>query len=178
MRKRYRGRKVIHAKRVDPERVADTGALTGEPIFYGDYGEKDWQVRLDLREYALAASALMPWPRSSVLRCYMGSFSDDPDNRFVPGARLASFCYHAPRETQPDEEVRDAWSYWPADTADTAATALVVLRVGAGGAGPLYRPLGRALLGSSSFARPSPELRSPGVRCHKSPSDRSGASST
>jgi hypothetical protein len=52
--------KVIHAKRVDPKRTVDTGALTGELILHGDYREKDWQARLDLREFALAALSLTP----------------------------------------------------------------------------------------------------------------------
>jgi hypothetical protein len=52
--------KVIHAKRVDPKRTVDTGALTGELILYGDYRKKDWQARLDLREFVLAALALTP----------------------------------------------------------------------------------------------------------------------
>jgi hypothetical protein len=52
--------KVIHAKRVDPQRTVDTGALTGELFLYGDYRKKDWQARLDLREFALAALALTP----------------------------------------------------------------------------------------------------------------------
>jgi hypothetical protein len=34
--------KVIHAKRVDPKRAVDTGALTGELILHGDYRKKDW----------------------------------------------------------------------------------------------------------------------------------------
>jgi hypothetical protein len=52
--------KVIHAKRVVPERVAGTGALTGDLFLYGDYRKKDWQARLELREFALAASSLTP----------------------------------------------------------------------------------------------------------------------
>jgi hypothetical protein len=52
--------KVIHAKRVDPKRTVDTGALTGELILHGDYREKDWQARLELREFALAALSLTP----------------------------------------------------------------------------------------------------------------------
>ena len=52
--------KVIHAKRVDPKRKVDTGALTGELILHGDYREKDWQARLELREFALAALSLTP----------------------------------------------------------------------------------------------------------------------
>jgi hypothetical protein len=52
--------KVIHAKRVEPQRTVDSGALTGELFLYGDYRKKDWQARLDLREFALAALALTP----------------------------------------------------------------------------------------------------------------------
>jgi hypothetical protein len=52
--------RVIHAKRVDPKRTVDTGALTGELNLHGDYREKDWQGRLELREFALAALALTP----------------------------------------------------------------------------------------------------------------------
>jgi hypothetical protein len=52
--------KVIHAKRVDPKRTADTGALTGELILHGNYRKKDWQARLDLREFAVAALSLTP----------------------------------------------------------------------------------------------------------------------
>jgi hypothetical protein len=52
--------KVIHAKRVDPKRTVDTGALTGELILHGDYRKKDWQARLELREFALAALSLTP----------------------------------------------------------------------------------------------------------------------
>jgi hypothetical protein len=52
--------KVIHAKRVDPGRTVDTGALTGELILHGDFRKKDWQARLDLREFALAALSLTP----------------------------------------------------------------------------------------------------------------------
>jgi hypothetical protein len=52
--------KVIHAKRVDPKRTVDTGALTGELILHGGCRNKDWQARLELREFALAALALTP----------------------------------------------------------------------------------------------------------------------
>jgi hypothetical protein len=52
--------KVIHAKRVDPKRTVDTGALTGELILHGDYRKKNWQARLELREFALAALSLTP----------------------------------------------------------------------------------------------------------------------
>jgi hypothetical protein len=52
--------KVIHAKRVEPQRTVDGGALTGELFLYGDYRKKDWQARLDLREFALAALVLTP----------------------------------------------------------------------------------------------------------------------
>ena len=52
--------KVLHADQVDSERAADTGALTGELILYGRHRGKDWQARLDLREYALAALSLTP----------------------------------------------------------------------------------------------------------------------
>jgi hypothetical protein len=52
--------KVIHAKRVDPQRTVETGALTGELFLYGDYRKKDWEARLDLREFALAALSLTP----------------------------------------------------------------------------------------------------------------------
>ena len=52
--------KVIHAKRVDPKRTADTGALTGELILHGRLNKKNWQARLDLREFALAALSLTP----------------------------------------------------------------------------------------------------------------------
>ena len=53
-------KKVIRAKRVDPKRTVDSGALTGELILHGDYRKKDWQARLDLREFALAALSLTP----------------------------------------------------------------------------------------------------------------------
>ena len=52
--------KVIHAKRVEPKRTVDTGALTGELILHGDFRKKDWQASLELREFALAALALTP----------------------------------------------------------------------------------------------------------------------
>ena len=52
--------KVIHAKRVEPKRTVDTGALTGELILHGDFRKKDWQARLELREFALAALSLTP----------------------------------------------------------------------------------------------------------------------
>jgi hypothetical protein len=52
--------KVIHAKRVDPQRTVDTGALTGELFLHGRFNKKDWQARLDLREFALAALSLTP----------------------------------------------------------------------------------------------------------------------
>jgi len=52
--------KIIHAKRVDPQRTEDTGALTGELFLYGRFNKKDWQARLDLREFALAALSLTP----------------------------------------------------------------------------------------------------------------------
>jgi hypothetical protein len=51
--------KVIHAKHVDPQRT-DTGALTGELILYGKRWNKNWQARLDVRGYALAALSLTP----------------------------------------------------------------------------------------------------------------------
>jgi hypothetical protein len=51
--------KIIHAKRVVPQR-ADSGALTGVLFLYGDYRKKDWEARLDLREFALGALSLTP----------------------------------------------------------------------------------------------------------------------
>src|SRR5215213_6175911 len=54
--------KVIHAKRVEPKRTVDTGALTGELIWHGDFRKKEWQASVELRELARAAVALTPEP--------------------------------------------------------------------------------------------------------------------
>ena len=51
--------KVIYAKHVDPQQTG-TGALTGELFLYGKRWNKNWQARLDVREYALAALSLTP----------------------------------------------------------------------------------------------------------------------
>jgi hypothetical protein len=51
--------KVLHADRVDPERTPpDTGALTGRLTLYGRHRRKDWEAKLDLRDYAVAALSL------------------------------------------------------------------------------------------------------------------------
>jgi hypothetical protein len=40
------------------ERTPDTEALTGQLILHGRHRDKDWQAKLDLREYVLAAFSL------------------------------------------------------------------------------------------------------------------------
>jgi hypothetical protein len=55
--------KILHADKVELERMPDTKALTGDLDLYGRHpGKKGkkWQAKLDLREYALAALALTP----------------------------------------------------------------------------------------------------------------------
>jgi hypothetical protein len=52
--------KILHADRVELEREPETDTLTGELILEGRYRGKDWQARLDLREYALGALVLTP----------------------------------------------------------------------------------------------------------------------
>lgn len=53
--------KILHADLVEPDRMPpDIGALTGQLILNGRHRGKDWEARLDLREFALAALTLTP----------------------------------------------------------------------------------------------------------------------
>jgi len=52
--------KILHADQVDLERTPDTDALTGELVLSGRLRDKNWQAKLDLRQYALAALHLTP----------------------------------------------------------------------------------------------------------------------
>jgi hypothetical protein len=69
--------KVIHAKRVEPEwdddmwldetseeqdatTGGDTPAFKGHLYLYGDYRKKNWLATVNLRQYAMAATAVVP----------------------------------------------------------------------------------------------------------------------
>jgi hypothetical protein len=53
--------KILHADQVNPEQTPDNGALTGQLTLYGRFKGKNWQAKLDLRGYAMAAMALPPY---------------------------------------------------------------------------------------------------------------------